>query len=138
MNIFQKTTLRAVAICLAAITVISIVAYCFIFRKEKPSSSLSEPYINFGYELEQGDEVIIEKVTPASVDNDVEIFAYDFKLSSGQPDGAIEIIIPYSDKGLKKEDEILSVCGKYLNEETNQWEDVFYTVDAQKPIRYIL
>jgi len=131
MNIFQKTTLRAVAICLAAITVISIVAYCFIFRKEKPSSSLSEPYINFGYELEQGDEVIIEKVTPASVDNDVEIFAYDFKLSSGQPDGAIEIIIPYSDKGLKKEDEILSVCGKYLNEETNQWEDVFYRVDAE-------
>ncbi len=131
MNIFKKTALRAVAICLAAITIISIVAYYFIFRKEKPSSSLSEPYINFGYELEQGDEVTIEKVTPASVDNDVEIFAYDFKLSTGQPDGAIEIIIPYSDKGLKKEDEILSVCGKYLNEETNQWEDVFYRVDAE-------
>lgn len=71
------------------------------------------------------------RVTPPTVDKDVEIFAYDFKLSSGQPGGAIEFIIPYDDKGLTEEEELLSVCGKYLNEETNEWEDIFYTVDTK-------
>ena len=87
--------------------------------------------VDFGFPLESGGELIVEKVTPAPVDDQVEIYAYDINLSSGQPDGAIEIIIPYSDKGLSEEDELLSVCGKYLNEGTSEWEDVFYTVDAE-------
>ena len=73
----------------------------------------------------------MEKVKPAPVDSDVEIYAYGFKLSSGQPEGAIELTIPYDDAGLNAEDERLSVCGKYLNEQTGQWEDVFYTVDTE-------
>lgn len=87
--------------------------------------------LDFGCLLEEGDEVTIEKVKSASVDNDVEIYAYDFKLSSGQPDGAIELTLPYDDKGLEEDEEILSVCGKYLNEQTGEWEDVFYTVDTE-------
>lgn len=86
---------------------------------------------DFGCLLEAGGEVTVEKVKPAPVDSDVEIYAYGFKLSSGQPEGAIELTIPYDDAGLNAEDERLSVCGKYLNEQTGQWEDVFYTVDTE-------
>lgn len=62
----------------------------------------------------------------------MDIYAYDFTLSSGQPEGTVELTIPYDDTGLGNDEEILSVCGKYLNEETKQWEDVFYTVDAEE------
>ena len=88
-------------------------------------------YIDFGCLLKDGDEVIVEKVEPAPIDEDVTIYAYDISLSSGQPEGAIEIVIPYNDDGLDKNEEHLSVCGKYLNESTNLWEDVFYTVDTK-------
>ena len=87
--------------------------------------------IDFGCLLEEGAEVTVEKVEPAPIDEDVAIYAYNISLSSGQPNGAIEIVIPYDDTGLNKEEEHLSVCGKYLNEKTNQWEDVFYTVDTE-------
>ena len=87
--------------------------------------------IDFGCLLEAGEELTIQKVSPASIDSDVEIYAYDFKLSSGQPEGVVELTIPYDDAGLEADEEILSVCGKYLNEETKQWEDVFYTVNAE-------
>jgi hypothetical protein len=86
--------------------------------------------IDFGCLLEAGEEVTIQKVSPAPVDSDVEIYAYDFKLASGQPEGTIELTIPYDDAGLDAEEELLSVCGKYLNKQTGQWEDVLYTVDA--------
>mgnify|MGYP000854141818 CR=1 FL=1 len=130
MNILKKAAVRVVAIVLVAVTAITLCIGYFIFKKDKPSPS-GTAYIDFGCLLEEGDEVTVEKVTPAPVDKDVEIYAFDFRLSSGQPDGAIEIIIPYSDKGLKEEEELLSVCGKYLNQETNEWEDVFYTVDTE-------
>ncbi|NCC48229.1 MAG: hypothetical protein EOM13_04160, partial [Clostridia bacterium] len=45
--------------------------------------SAGQASIDFGALLEVGDEVTIEKVTPAPVDEDVEIYAYDFRLSSG-------------------------------------------------------
>jgi len=77
-------------------------------------------------------ELVIEKVDPPAVDEEVEIFAYNFSLSTGQPQGAIEIIIPYNDKGLSEEEEVLAVCGKYLNEETGDWENVHYTVDTKQ------
>lgn len=94
--------------------------------------------INFGCLLEAGEELTIQKVSPASIDSDVEIYAYDFKLSSGQPEGVVELTIPYDDAGLEADEEILSVCGKYLNEETKQWEDVLYTVDTQANQVHIL
>jgi len=94
--------------------------------------------IDFGYLLEAGEELTIQKVSPASIDSDVEIYAYDFKLSSGQPEGVVELTIPYDDVGLEADEEILSVCGKYLNEETKQWEDVLYTVDAEANKVHIL
>src|SRR5690554_5108539 len=87
--------------------------------------------IDFGFLLEAGDELTIQKVSPASIDSDVEIYAYDFKLSSGQPEGTVELTIPYDDAGLGADEELLSVCGKYLNEQSGQWEDVLYTVDAE-------
>ena len=130
MNIFKKTAVRVVAIILVAATAITLTISFLLFQRDKLSSS-DTAYVDFGCLLEEGDEVTVEKVTPAPVDKDVEIYAFDFRLSSGQPDGAIEIIIPYSDKGLKEEEELLSVCGKYLNQETNEWEDVFYTVDTE-------
>jgi hypothetical protein len=40
--------------------------------------------------------------------------------------------------GLSADEEILSVCGKYLNEETKQWEDVLYTVDTETNKVHIL
>ncbi len=86
--------------------------------------------IDFGCLMEPGEELTIQKVSPASIDSDVEIYAYDFKLSSGQPGGTVELTIPYDDTGLG-DDEMLSVCGKYFNEQSGQWEDVFYTVDAE-------
>ncbi len=94
--------------------------------------------IDFGFLLEAGEELTIQKVSPASIDSDVEIYAYDFKLSSGQPEGVVELTIPYDDVGLEADEEILSVCGKYLNEETKQWEDVLYTVDAEANKVHIL
>ncbi|MGI6730373.1 MAG: hypothetical protein ACOX5F_00535 [Anaerovoracaceae bacterium] len=94
--------------------------------------------IDFGCLLEAGEELTIQKVSPASIDSDVEIDAYDFKLSSGQPEGVVELTIPYDDAGLEADEEILSVCGKYLNEETKQWEDVLYTVDAEANKVHIL
>jgi hypothetical protein len=94
--------------------------------------------VDFGCLLEAGDEIAVQKVTPASIDSDVEIYAYDFKLSSGQPEGTVELIIPYDDAGLGDDDEILSVCGKYLNEQSGQWEDVLYTVDAEANRVHIL
>jgi hypothetical protein len=94
--------------------------------------------IDFGCLLEAGDELTIQKVSPASIDSDVEIYAYDFKLFSGQPEGTVELTIPYDDAGLGADEEILSVCGKYLNEETKQWEDVLYTVDAEANKVHIL
>jgi hypothetical protein len=94
--------------------------------------------IDFGCLLEAGEELTIQKVSPASIDSDVEIYAYDFKLSSGQPEGVVELTIPYDDVGLEADEEILSVCGKYLNEETKQWEDVLYTVDAEANKVHIL
>jgi hypothetical protein len=94
--------------------------------------------INFGCLLEAGEELTIQKISPASIDSDVEIYAYDFKLSSGQPEGVVELTIPYDDAGLEADEEILSVCGKYLNEETKQWEDVLYTVDAEANKVHIL
>lgn len=87
--------------------------------------------IDFGCLLEAGEELTIQKVAPAPVDKDVEIYAYDFKLSSGQPEGVLELTIPYDDTGLEADEELLSVCGKYFNEQSGQWEDVFYTVDAE-------
>ena len=87
--------------------------------------------IDFGCLLEAGEELTIQKVSPASIDSDVEIYAYDFKLSSGQPGGTIELTIPYDDAGLGADEELLSVCGKYFNEQSGLWEDVFYTVDAE-------
>ncbi|MGI6702744.1 MAG: hypothetical protein ACOX42_01710 [Clostridia bacterium] len=87
--------------------------------------------IDFGCLLEAGEEVTIQKVSPAPVDSDVDIYAYDFKLASGQPEGTVELTIPYDDAGLGADEELLSVCGKYLNEQTGQWEDVLYTVDAE-------
>lgn len=68
-------------------------------------------YVDFGCLLEEGDELVVKKVEPNPIDEDVQIYAYDFKLSSGQPEGAIEIVIPYDDEGLAEEDEHLSVCG---------------------------
>ena len=94
--------------------------------------------IDFGCLLEAGEELTVQKVSPASIDSDVEIYAYDFKLSSGQPEGVVELTIPYDDAGLEADEEILSVCGKYLNEETKQWEDVLYTVDAEANKVHIL
>jgi hypothetical protein len=74
--------------------------------------------IDFGCLLEAGEELTIQKVSPASIDSDVEIYAYDFKLSSGQPEGTVELTIPYDDAGLGADEELLSVCGKYLNEQS--------------------
>lgn len=129
MNILKKTVVRTVAIVLVAVMAITLCINYFISQRTKSSPS-DTAYVDFGCLLEEGDEVKVEKVTPTLVDKDVEIYAFDFHFSSGQPGGAIEIIIPYDDKGLTEEEELLSVCGKYLNEETNQWEDVFYTVDT--------
>lgn len=94
--------------------------------------------IDFGCLLETGEELTIQRVSPASIDSDVEIYAYDFKLSSGQPEGTVELTIPYDDTGLGDDDEMLSVCGKYLNEQSGHWEDVFYTVDAEANKVHIL
>ena len=87
--------------------------------------------VDFDCLLEEGEKITVEKVKPALVDSDVEIYAYDFELSSGQPEGAIELIIPYDDAGLSVDEELLSVCGKYFNKQTGEWEDAFYTVDTE-------
>lgn len=69
---------------------------------------------------------------------EVEILAYDFTLSSGQPLGTIEITIPYDDTNLKEEEEIFAVAGKYYNEEKKEWEDVVYKVDTKKNVVKII
>lgn len=86
--------------------------------------------VDFGVSFEEGTEITIKQIRPEPVDGDVEIYAYDFSASSGQPDGVVEIAIPYDPSGLSEEEEALSVCGKYFNAESGSWEDVFYSVDA--------
>lgn len=122
--------LRSVLLVVIAVAlIISSLSACS--SKAEPNEPIKDASVDFGCLLEEGDEITIEKVKPAPIDDDVEIYAYDFKLSSGQPGGAIELTLPYDDKGLEKDEEILSVCGKYLNEQTGEWEDVFYTVDTE-------
>jgi hypothetical protein len=101
-------------------------------------ASQSGAAIDFGCILETGETITIQKVSPAHVDKDVEIYAYDFKLSSGQPEGTIKLTIPYDDGGLSADEELLSVCGRYFNEQSGQWEDVFYTVDTEANEVHIL
>jgi hypothetical protein len=101
-------------------------------------ASQSGAAIDFGCILETGETITIQKVSPAHVDKDVEIYAYDFKLSSGQPEGTIKLTIPYDDGGLSADEELLSVCGRYFNEQSGQWEDVFYTVDTETNKVHIL
>ncbi|HBR31158.1 MAG TPA: hypothetical protein DD733_03640, partial [Clostridiales bacterium] len=137
MSMLKKASFRIISISLAAVLVIGLLAYFFIFHDTEPAPSV-EAYIDFGYELKDGEKVIIEKVNPTPLDDDVEIYAYDFKLSSGQPDDVFEIVIPYNDKDLSQEDELISVCGKYLNEDTGEWEDVFYRVDAETNMVHII
>ncbi|HOR85887.1 MAG TPA: hypothetical protein PLL98_05300 [Bacillota bacterium] len=123
---------RLISLLLVVITVVLVISSLSACSSK---SNLSEPSkdasVDFGCLLEEGDKIAIEKVKPAPVDSDVEIYAYDFKLSSGQPGGAIELTLPYDDKGLEEDEEILSICGKYLNKQTGEWEDVFYTVDTE-------
>ncbi len=122
--------LRSVLFVVIAVAlIISSLSACSY--KAEPNDPVKDASVDFGCLLEEGGEITIKKVKPAPVDSDVEIYAYDFKLSSGQPDGAVELILPYDDKGLEEDEEILSVCGKYLNEQTGEWEDVFYTVDTE-------
>ncbi len=99
--------------------------------KEDPNAFDKDASADFGCLLEEGDEITINRVKLAPFDDDVKIYAYDFKLSSGQPEGAVELILPYDDQGLEEDEEILSVCGKYLNAQTGEWEDVFYTVNTE-------
>ncbi len=134
-----KTHMRLFAVITAGVLLLSgLGIYSLVARLRKPSISggdseqvvsVKGASVDFGCLLDENDEVIIKKVKPAEIDSGVEIYAYDFQLSSGQPDGVIEIAISYSDKGLQEEDEKRAICGKYLNEETGEWEDVFYTVD---------
>lgn len=91
--------------------------------------SISGASADFGCLLDSDATVTIKKVQPAAIDPAVEIFAYDFRLSSGQPDGFIELAISYPDSGLSEDEEKEAVCGKYYNEQTDKWEDVIYTVD---------
>ncbi len=86
--------------------------------------------VDFGCLLNPGDELTIKKVEAAHPDSDVEIYAYDFTLSSGQPEGVLELIIPYDESGVAGEEEHLSVCGKYFNEQSGEWEDVHYFADT--------
>jgi hypothetical protein len=86
----------------------------------------------FGSLLDEGEELLICEVEPENSDPDIEIAAYDFILSSGQPKGAIEIVIQYDDKDIPEEEEGSAVCGKYLDPDSGDWEDVFYFIDTEK------
>lgn len=88
--------------------------------------------------FEAGETITVAQVKPDPVDPEVEIYAYDFQLSSGQPEGAIEIRIPYDDKGLESDEELMSVCGKFFNESTGLWEETFYRVDPEKNLVHII
>ena len=67
----------------------------------------------FGSLLDEGEELLICDVEPENSDPDIEIVAYDFILSSGQPKGEIEIVIQYDDNDIPyfifKDHKILSV-----------------------------
>ncbi|MDD4734098.1 MAG: hypothetical protein PHU05_04560 [Bacilli bacterium] len=133
MRLIKKMNKKTfLIVLLLTIIVGGIIAFlCFYEPK------LEEPTIDFGYELEENEKVTIKEVQPDEIE-DVKIYAYDFKLSSGQPESAIEISISYSDKGLKEDEEIHAIAGKYYNEETKQWEDVVYTVDTKNNIVKII
>ncbi len=91
---------------------------------------------DFGCLLEAGENVTIGKVTPEPPDGDTDVYAYDFAVSSGQPEGVVEIVIPYDGAGI--EEERLSVGGKYYNEQSGVWEDALYWVDADADTVHIL
>ncbi|MDD2391524.1 MAG: hypothetical protein PHU94_01125 [Bacilli bacterium] len=130
MNFLKSKKLKITAITILILIV--IVGGLFIYEPK-----IEEPTIDFGYQLDDGEELTIKKVKAEPIE-DVTIYAYDFNFSSGQPEGAIEISIPYSDKGIKKEEEKISICAKYFNEETKQWEDVFYIVDPEENVVKII
>ncbi|MDD4298649.1 MAG: hypothetical protein PHS98_03360 [Bacilli bacterium] len=125
-KLFKKTNIRPVFIIAIVVLIFGGLGIFYVLS----NSEINEPSVDFGYLLDEGEELAIEAINPEPID-DVEIYAYDFKLSTGQPKGTIEISIPYDDRGLKEDEEIFSVCGKYLNEETGEWEDTFYTVDSK-------
>ncbi|MDD4036662.1 MAG: hypothetical protein PHS45_05025, partial [Bacilli bacterium] len=133
MELFKKINVRTALVITIIVLILGGSGLFFFLYHPK----ITEPSIDFGYLLDENEELTIETVTLEPID-DVEIYAYDFKLSSGQPEGVIEISISYNDRGLTEDEEIFSVCGKYLNEETGQCEDVFYTVDTKTNTVHII
>lgn len=86
--------------------------------------------------LEDGEEleVQIENAGTLTADNgDWKIDAYEISAGDLHDLGTyIEIRLPYTDDFCAEgSDPAKCVAAKYLNEETNQWEDVLYTVDAE-------
>ncbi len=93
---------------------------------------------DFGCLFEAGEDITVGKVTPDTPDSDVDIYAYDFAVSSGQPEGVVEIVIPYDDADVSGDEEQLSVGGKYYNEQSGAWEDALYWVDTEANTVHIL
>ncbi len=93
--------------------------------------SLDLSYLLFDY-----DEELEVKVEPAGVETaengDWQITAYDIGIGDlKELDTWIDIRIPYEGTFCKKgEDPAECVGAKYLNEETGEWEDVLFDVDA--------
>ena len=131
----KKKVFVGVTVTILAVVLMIGLVYLYKHYMKKPVEKTGA-YINFVYDLAEGEELAITKLEPEPIE-DIEIIAYDFNLSSGQPDGAIEIVIPYSTNGVVKGEEHLSVCARYYNEETKEWERCFYFVNPEKETVHI-
>lgn len=111
------------------LTIIILIILILLSSCGKKTDGNKLASIDFGIE---GFEIKydIEKIEIDEVDPDIDIFAYKFNLEE-EIDYAVEITIPYEIKGMSEEEQLKSVVGKYYNETTKEWEDVFYKVNPE-------
>lgn len=101
---------------------------------EKPQADAYGVTISFGeYGLDNTETLKITRL-PEKVDEfgEVKVTAYDFDLG-GRTDfeDVIVITIPYEEAYVEKGAETECIGAKYYNQETGEWEGVYYEVDTQ-------
>ncbi|MBQ7566289.1 MAG: hypothetical protein IJT18_04140 [Oscillospiraceae bacterium] len=135
---------KLLAITLVMATLLTLLAGCSLGATEEPAKVTPEnPTLetDLGVKVDfpaflledEGMEVKVASAGTVEADNgDWKLEAYD--ISAGDThelDTYIEIRLPYTDDFCKAGDPAKCVAAKYLNETTNQWEDVLYTVDEE-------
>ncbi|MDD2534408.1 MAG: zinc ribbon domain-containing protein [Eubacteriales bacterium] len=101
---------------------------------ESPTASAHGVTIQFGEYALDGDKTLMIRELPEKTDQDngVKVTAYDFALDDqANFDDVITIAIPYDAKYAESGVENECIGAKYFNQDTGEWEGVYYEVDTE-------